>query len=82
MNDTVQVCHPSLWLFIRHLKDRQTLTEETIMLAERGDAPPRRRRKWRILETSLVRLKAQYNGGNRNIESFWSAVSHCVVEAI
>ena len=80
MNDTVQVRHPSLWLFIRHLKDRQTLTEESIMLAERGDA--RRRRKWRILESTLARLKAQYNDGDRDIESYWSAVSHCVVEAV
>ena len=52
MNDTVQVRHPSLWLFIRHLKDRQPLTEES--MAESGDAPPRRRRKCPL----LARLKA------------------------
>ncbi|KAJ8360335.1 hypothetical protein SKAU_G00168600 [Synaphobranchus kaupii] len=75
LNDAVQVRHPSLWLFIRRLKDRQTLTEERTTMAERGEAPPPRRRKWRDLETQLLRLKGQYNDGNRNIESYWRAVS-------
>ena len=51
-------------------------------LAERGDAPPRWRRKWRILEATLVWLRGQYNDGNRNFESYWDSVSHCVVEAV
>uniref|UniRef100_A0AAV2J7G9 MULE transposase domain-containing protein n=1 Tax=Knipowitschia caucasica TaxID=637954 RepID=A0AAV2J7G9_KNICA len=53
LNDTIGVRHPSLWTFIRCLKDRQTVVEQTIDGAERGELAPARRRKWRVLEERL-----------------------------
>ncbi len=78
MNDAVVVKHPSLWTFIRHLKDRQAIVEGSLDAARRGDEPPPRRRKWRNLERRLIRLKRQYNTGNRNLDSYWAAVSQCI----
>ncbi|KAL8565444.1 hypothetical protein ACOMHN_049421 [Nucella lapillus] len=82
LNDAIRTRHPNLWSFIRQLKDHQTLTEEAIFRAERGDAPPPRRRKWRELEERLFRLRQQYNGGERDIQSYWRAVSHCTVNFV
>ncbi|KAL8570372.1 hypothetical protein ACOMHN_035790 [Nucella lapillus] len=76
-NDAVQIRHPPLWSFLRHLKDHQTVTR-----ARRGEAPPRRRRKWRLLEERLVALKRQYNHGDRDLNEYWRAVSHFVLQAV
>ncbi|KAL8623468.1 hypothetical protein ACOMHN_061981 [Nucella lapillus] len=81
-NDAVQIRHPPLWSFLRHLKDHQTVTEETVTRARRGEAPPRRRRKWRLLEEHLVALKRQYNHGDRDLKEYWRAVSHLVLQAV
>ncbi|XP_063599694.1 uncharacterized protein LOC134776006 [Penaeus indicus] len=78
LNDTVVVKHPSLWTFIRHLKDIQANVENSVHSADLGDAPPARKRKWRQLEARLQRLKAQYVAGDRNLEAYWRAVSHCI----
>ena len=81
-NDAVQIRHPPLWSFLRHLKDHQTVTEETVTRARRGEAPPRRRRKWRLLEERLVALKRQYNHGDQDLNQYWRAVSHLVLQAV
>jgi hypothetical protein len=47
--------------------------------ANRGDAPPARRRKWRDLERRLIRLEQEYRNGVRNLEEYWDAVCHWVV---
>ncbi|KAL5009881.1 hypothetical protein ScPMuIL_012186 [Solemya velum] len=78
-NTAVSVRHPSSWTFIRCLKDQQGATETTIDAANRGDAPPKRRRKWRNLERRLKRLKRDYVDGVRNVDNYWEAVCHCVV---
>ena len=70
--------HPSLWTFIRCLKDRQAVAETALDAAGHGEAPPSRRKKWRKLEAKLLRLKRQYNSGDRDLESYWDAVSHCI----
>ncbi|CAL8236685.1 unnamed protein product [Arctogadus glacialis] len=78
LNDAVQVRHPSLWMFLRHLKDQQQLAEEKLERADRGDPPPTRRRKWRELEARLQRLREHYIAGRRDLASFWKAVSRNV----
>ncbi|KAL8568189.1 hypothetical protein ACOMHN_027712 [Nucella lapillus] len=82
LNDAIRTRHPNFWSFIRQLKDHQTLIEEAIFRDERKDAPPPRRRKWRELEERLFRLRQQYNGGERDIQSYWGAVSHCTVNFV
>ena len=78
LNSDVEVHHPSLWVFIRKLKDQQVRSKHTIRNAHNGQEPPRRKRKWRRLENKLIRLKQDYNDGARDINSFWKAVSNCI----
>lgn len=67
--------HPSLWIFVRKLKDEQRLTEIAAAAARTGQAPPKRRLKWRRFEAKLLRLKIQYNTGNRTANQYWNAVA-------
>jgi hypothetical protein len=67
--------HPSLWLFIRKLKDEQKLTELSVQAACNGVAPAPRKKKWRDFETRLQRLKDQYAAGSRNLTQYWDAVA-------
>ncbi|VDI25242.1 Hypothetical predicted protein [Mytilus galloprovincialis] len=78
-NTSVAVRHPSLWTFIRCMKDQQGSVETSIDAANRGDNPPKRRRKWREMENRLQRLKQEYMNGTRNLMDYWDAVCHCVV---
>ncbi|KAK7102752.1 hypothetical protein V1264_020933 [Littorina saxatilis] len=82
LSTAVQVKHPSLWTFITDIKDRQAVTEQMTLAAERRDAPPRRRIQWRNLENRLRRLQEQYNRGDRDLDSYWRAVTHCTWEAV
>ena len=76
-NTCVSVRHPSLWTFIRCLKDEQGNAESSVDAANRDGAPPARRRKWRDVEGRLIQLKQKYRNGVRNLEEYWDAVSHC-----
>ena len=78
LNGIVRARHPSLWTFLRHLKDLQQDTENQLTAAERGAAPPRRRLKWRNLEERLQRLRDQYEAGVRNLQVNWNAMAHVV----
>ncbi|KAK5870506.1 hypothetical protein PBY51_003448 [Eleginops maclovinus] len=66
--------HPSLWFFIRRLKDEQRLVEAQCGIAERGDPAPTQRRKWRRMEERLQWLWRQYRRGARTLEEYWAAV--------
>ena len=77
-NLMVEVRHPSLWVFIRKLKDMQLSTKRTTINAMNGRDPPARQRKWKLLENKLVQLKQDYLNGNRTIDSFWNAASRCI----
>ena len=65
----VGVRRPNFWMFIRVLKDRQSVTENTFEAARRGQQAPRRRRKWRVLKAWLTTLKEEYNAGKTIINS-------------
>ena len=77
-NLMVEVRHPSLWVFIRKLKDMQLSTKRTTINAMNGRNPPARKLKWKLLENKLVQLKQDYLNGNRTIDSFWNAASRCI----
>ncbi|XP_074655654.1 uncharacterized protein LOC141909168 [Tubulanus polymorphus] len=79
-NDQVQVRHPNLWILIRHLKDLQAQTANSIAQMNRGGDPTVRRRKWRNLETRLRRLKREYEDGDRDASNYWRAVSHLIAD--
>ncbi|CAB4024197.1 Hypothetical predicted protein [Paramuricea clavata] len=77
-NNRVQVRHPNLWIFIRHLKDLQAQTNQGIRSMDNGGQPTRRRRRWQRLENQLQRLKTDYIIGVRDVQRCWNAVSHLV----
>ncbi|KAL8601833.1 hypothetical protein ACOMHN_020568 [Nucella lapillus] len=58
LNAAVNVRHPNLWMFLRILKDTEGEAMETAVRAEAGEAPPRRKRKWRILEGAIQQRRA------------------------
>ena len=74
--------HPSLWIFLRKLKDLQRQTEMSMIAGERGDAPPPRRRKWRHLERRIQRLKRQYNNGQRTLAEYWQAITYAMKQFV
>ena len=78
-NDAVTVRHPSIWSFIRVLKDHQKLNEVTIQSIRNGDEAPIRRRKWRRLEQRINEKKSQYNSGEINIDQYWRAITHLIL---
>jgi hypothetical protein len=74
-NSSFERRHPSLWLFIRKLKDEQKLAEISIQAVHNGVAPAPRKKKWRDFETRLQRLKDQYAAGARTLDQYWDAVA-------
>ncbi|XP_071840820.1 uncharacterized protein [Apostichopus japonicus] len=73
-NNIIGRAHPSLWLFLRKMKDEQHLLEITVASAGRGEAPPHRRRKWRTLQQRITRLRDEYLSGKRTLQRYWNAV--------
>ena len=66
-NQAVGVRHPSIWSFIRVLKDQRSVNEVTIQSIRNGNQPPVRRRKWRRLdhrinEKSRVQQRTNQSG--------------------
>lgn len=78
LNDGIGCVRPSLWFFINYLKDVQVTNERTARNAERGVPPPAKKRKWRVLDSRITRLKADYMSGRRSVVQYWSAMSHIV----
>ena len=73
--------HPSIWVFIRMLKDEQRLVETLCAQAERGERPPTQRLKWRRLGERLRLIRRRYRRGQgqgRVLDQYWRAVQHCI----
>ena len=81
LNSAVMVKHP-LWTFIRHLKDFHSVSVSKIRNANLGGPRPKRMRKWRLVDETLLRLKRQYVLGQRNLHSYWSNVCYYVKEFV
>ena len=78
-NAAIGVHHPSLWVFVRILKDQHAVHEAAVEGMRQGNPPPLRRRKWRILERRINHLKEEYNNGIGNIDDYWQAVCHIIL---
>ena len=79
-NQAVGVRHPSIWKFIRVLKDQQSVNNVTNRAIRNGDDAPRRKRKWRVLEDRINTQKRLYNQGEIDISNYWRAVSHLTLD--
>ena len=74
------VRHSSLWNFIQIIKGFQVAKENYVRDMENGGAPPRRRRKWCVLERRINTSKEQYRNGKRNADQYWQAATHLTVK--
>ena len=72
--------HPSIWTFIRKLKDEQAVHETKVQNMLDGGRPSIRRLKWRRLEERIVNLRQQFQNGQRNIDEYWTAIKNVIVE--
>ena len=66
----------SLCNFNKIMKDFQVASENYVRDMENGGVPPRRRRKWRVLERRINALKEQCRNGQRNADQYWQAITH------
>ncbi len=69
---------PSIWCFIRAIKDEESLTVRSALSANRGVDPPRRRLKYRKLECRIQKLKQEYSDGDKSLSEYWQAMSHVI----
>lgn len=76
--NTVERVHPSIWVFIRKLKDEEKREKRRLNAARRGQLNVQQKRKWRLLERRIQTLRDQYNTGERQLSDFWDAISHVV----
>ncbi|KAJ8025697.1 hypothetical protein HOLleu_33323 [Holothuria leucospilota] len=77
-NRDVAIRHPSLWLVIRRMKDESVKAHQAMKCANRGDDPPRRRKKWRDLDRRTRRLKRQYLEGRRTLNEYHVAMVYAI----
>ena len=73
-NKAVSVRHPSLWNFLRVLKDQLVVNEANKNGMLNGNPPPPRKLKWRHFEERIVQLKREYGNGQRNLTNYWNAI--------
>ena len=74
----VGVRHPSLWIFIRKMKDGERANRLQKRQLERGQLMPQRRRKWINLQTRIDRVRGQYERGERNADELWNALTYVI----
>ena len=55
-NTNVDRRHPSLWVFLRKMKDEQRHVDSLLLQARRGDPAPTQRLKWRRLDKRFENL--------------------------
>lgn len=70
--------HPNLWYFIRKMKTEEVRTSNSIEACDRGDQPPPRKLKYRMLQARIDRLQRQYRRGQRQLDAYWDAMVHTV----
>ena len=76
-NKAVGVRHPSIWVFVRVLKDQHSINDVKINDIRNGRAPPTRRPKWRRLEERIINLKSRFVNGNLSLEDYWESSEIC-----
>ena len=74
----VSVRRPSLWHFIKRLKDEEARIRRTVRHIRTGMLQPSRRSRWRRLDDKIERLKEQYNQGVISMKAYWNAIRYAV----
>ena len=76
-NDAVAVRHPSLWVFLRKLKDEQATHEARRGELVAGRPAPARRQKWVQLEEMIVNLRRRLQAGMPLVD-YWRGIRNAV----
>ena len=79
-NQAVGVRHPSLWAWIRVLKDQYAINQAEMRKVRDGRPAPRRRLKWRRLENRVSDLKNQFTAGGLTLGQYWDAVKYLIMD--
>ena len=77
-NKFVDSKHPSIWIFIRKLKDVERSERTKIRAAQEGQVHQKMRRKWRKLEKRIKNMKREYRRGIRNVDEYWNAMTYII----
>ncbi|KAL8571302.1 hypothetical protein ACOMHN_061442 [Nucella lapillus] len=78
LNRLIGRSHPNMHTLVFVLRREQAQTEQTMIRARLGDAPPLRRKKYRQLEERLRRVRERYRAGHLNSNDFLAALSHMI----
>jgi hypothetical protein len=70
---------PSLWAFIRAIKDEESVTSRSALAASRSIDPPRRKLKYRKLDERISVLKQQFHTGAITLNDYWKSVTYVIV---
>ena len=76
------VRHPSIWSFIRVLKDQHSVAEVTIQSIRNGNQPPNQQTKMVTFGAQNKRKKAEYNNGQINLGHYCRAITHLTLNII
>ena len=71
--------HPNFYEVLEHFQKEQAATEVTILQLQAGGLHKAKRQKVIQREEKIKLLKDELTNGNRSIESYISAIRHCVV---
>ena len=74
LQQDLDVDHPSIWVFIKKLKQVQKMRDVVYNQAEGGTAPPLKKKKYRLLDDRLQGLVVDYE--TRTSIEYLRAVAH------
>ena len=64
--------------FLRKLIDEESHCRNTLRAVERGEAPPLRQRRYRVLQKMIRHLKKDYRSGRKSLSQYWKAMSYVI----
>ena len=70
--------HPNIFVFIYAIKKQHTITKIHIQNAQQGATPPRRRKKYILLEDRLKKAFSDHVAGVLTTDMLLSRVKYCI----
>ena len=80
LNAKVKVAHPTLYQFIRHLQEEESLVSNRMLELDNGHRLMPMVKKYRELNRRLVIVTTEFNNYERTLESFLSLVSNLLFD--
>ena len=70
--------HPNIYVFINGLKAIQAGTQVTLLKADAGESPPKRRPKYIAFENAIQKLTQKHQDGDINTKTLLRRARHFV----